>query len=315
MKLKNNKTYLPRDISWMYFNHRILQEARKENVPLLERISFLGIYSNNLDEFFRVRMASLSRIVEFNDKEAKDEREEALSILKDINKLNAQYAKEFEQAIQEITNKLKEENIYLINDKEANEEQLDFIRSYYRENLNGMVIPVWFSTMGLKKGNYLLLTLNRHDLLEKKAVLHSLVQTVLEKANGMPVVAPLHPYVEKAIKALEFEAPNLHILPPQSYLHFGFLINQAKGIVTDSGNIAEEATFLDVPCITLNTYAEHPETWRIGTNELVGENLFALSASLDKLLHGEWKHATLPDRWDGRTAERIVQTLITGEKL
>ena len=147
MKLKNNKTYLPRDISWMYFNHRILQEARKENVPLLERMSFLGIYSNNLDEFFRVRMASLSRIVECNDKEAKDEREEALSILKDINKLNAQYAKEFEQAIQEITNKLKEENIYLINDKEANEEQLDFIRSYYRENLNGMVIPVWFSTI------------------------------------------------------------------------------------------------------------------------------------------------------------------------
>ena len=86
----------------------------------------------------------------------------------------------------------------------------------------------------------------------------------------------------------------------------------AKKAVTDSGNIAEEATFLDVPCITLNTYAEHPETWRIGTNELVGENSFALSASLDKLLHGEWKHTTLPDRWDGRTAERIVQTLLNG---
>ena len=102
------------------------------------------------------------------------------------------------------------------------------------------------------------------------------------------------------------------MLPPQSYLHFGFLINQAKGIVTDSGNIAEEATFLDVPCITLNTYAEHPETWRIGTNELVGENTFALSSALDKLMKGEWKHATLPDRWDGRAAERIVKTLIEG---
>ena len=128
----------------------------------------------------------------------------------------------------------------------------------------------------------------------------------------MPIVAPLHPYVQKAVKSLEVNAPNLHILPPQSYLHFGFLINQARGIVTDSGNIAEEATFLDVPCITLNTYAEHPETWRIGTNELVGENSFALSASLDKLLYGEWKHTTLPDRWDGRTAERIVQTLLNG---
>ena len=181
-----------------------------------------------------------------------------------------------------------------------------------RFNGHRLVQPMWFSSLGLRKGNYLLLTLNRRDLLEKKAVLHSLLQTVIEKAGGMPIVAPLHPYVQKAVKSLEVNAPNLHILPPQSYLHFGFLINQARGIVTDSGNIAEEATFLDVPCITLNTYAEHPETWRIGTNELVGENSFALSASLDKLLHGEWKHTTLPDRWDGRTAERIVQTLLNG---
>lgn len=179
-----------------------------------------------------------------------------------------------------------------------------------RYNRNRLIQPVWFNTLGLRKGNYLLLTLNRRDLLTKKAVLQSLLQTVLEKADGMPVVAPLHPYVEQAIKSLELKDANLHILPPQSYLHFGFLINQAKGIVTDSGNIAEEATFLDVPCITLNTYAEHPETWRIGTNELVGENTFALSAALEELLHGEWKHATLPERWDGRTAERIVQTLL-----
>ncbi len=184
-----------------------------------------------------------------------------------------------------------------------------------RFNRYRLIQPVWFSTLGLKKGEYLLLTLNRHDLLAKKAVLQSLLQTLLEKADGMPIVAPLHPYVQNAVKSLELNAPNLHILPPQSYLHFGFLINQAKGIVTDSGNIAEEATFLDVPCITLNTYAEHPETWRIGTNELVGENSFALSASLHKLLHEGWKHTTLPDRWDGRTAERIVQTLLNKESV
>lgn len=182
-----------------------------------------------------------------------------------------------------------------------------------RYNRHRLLQPMWFSTLGLRKGNYLLLTLNRHDLLAKKAVLHDLIETLLQKTEGIPVVAPLHPYVEKALKSLNLEMPNLHLLPPQSYLHFGFLINQAKGIVTDSGNIAEEATFLDVPCITLNTYAEHPETWRIGTNELVGESSIALSAALDKMLNGEWKHATLPERWDGRTAERIVQTLINGE--
>ena len=182
-----------------------------------------------------------------------------------------------------------------------------------RFNRHRLVQPMWFSSLGLRKGNYLLLTLNRRDLLEKKAVLHSLLQTVIEKAGGMPIVAPLHPYVQKAVKSLEVNAPNLHILPPQSYLHFGFLINQARGIVTDSGNIAEEATFLDVPCITLNTYAEHPETWRVGTNELVNEDSVALANALERLMLGEWKHTTLPDRWDGRTAERIVQTLINGE--
>ena len=181
-----------------------------------------------------------------------------------------------------------------------------------RYNRHRLIQPMWFDSLGLRKGNYLLLTLNRHDLLEKKSVLHSLLQTLLQKAEGLPIVAPLHPYAEKVVENLELKVPNLHLLPPQSYLHFGFLINQAKGIVTDSGNIAEEATFLDVPCITLNTYAEHPETWRIGTNELVGENTFALSSALDKLMKGEWKHATLPDRWDGRAAERIVKTLIEG---
>ena len=181
-----------------------------------------------------------------------------------------------------------------------------------RYNRHRLLQPLWFDSLGLRKGGYLLLTLNRHDLLAKRAVLHSLLQTLLQKAAGTPVVAPLHPYAEQVVASLELDAPNLHLMPPQSYLHFGFLVNQARGIVTDSGNIAEEATFLDVPCITLNTYAEHPETWRIGTNELVGENTFALSAALDKLMRGGWKHATLPERWDGRAAERIVKVLLEG---
>ena len=179
-----------------------------------------------------------------------------------------------------------------------------------RYNRHRLLQPMWFSTLGLKKGCYLLLTLNRRELLQQHHVLQSLLETMSQKAGQIPIVAPLHPYVQQAIKTSGVECPNLHILPPQSYLHFGFLINQAQGIITDSGNIAEEATFLDVPCITLNTYAEHPETWRIGTNELVGENSFALSAALERMLKGEWKHSVLPERWDGRTAERIVQVLL-----
>nr|WP_320058316.1 UDP-N-acetylglucosamine 2-epimerase (non-hydrolyzing) [uncultured Bacteroides sp.] len=179
-----------------------------------------------------------------------------------------------------------------------------------RYNRNRLIRPMWFSVLGLKEKNYILLTINRHALLNNKANFKELLETLIEKANGMPIVAPLHSYVSDAIKELQIKAPNLHILLPQSYLAFGFLINKAKAIVTDSGNVAEEATFLGIPCITLNTYAEHPETWRVGTNELVGESPSALAEAMDKLAKGEWKQGTLPERWDGRTAERIVQILL-----
>ncbi len=179
-----------------------------------------------------------------------------------------------------------------------------------RYNRNRLIKPVWFSVLGLKERGFLLFTLNRHALLENKENLRKLLGTLLEKAAGMPVVAPLHTYVSDAIKALGISAPNLHILPPQSCLVFGYLMNTAKGIITDSGNVAEEATFLGAPCITLNTFAEHPETCRLGTNVLVGEDAQALGTALDTLVQGTWKKGQLPERWDGRTAERIIQTLL-----
>ena len=94
-KAKRNLPYLERDISWMYFNSRILQEAGKQDVPLLERLTFLGIYSNNLDEFFRVRVATLNRIIECTDKTAAVERTRAKQQLRQINKLNNRYSERY----------------------------------------------------------------------------------------------------------------------------------------------------------------------------------------------------------------------------
>ena len=142
-----SEAYVERDLSWMYFNRRILQEATKENVPLLERLSFLGIYSNNLDEFFRVRMATLNRIAECQDKSLRQERESAQELIKTITKLNNRYAKEYEHAITEVTRHLREENIYLLKDNELDEAQQDFIRNYYRQKLSGFVSAVWLSSV------------------------------------------------------------------------------------------------------------------------------------------------------------------------
>lgn len=144
---KKDSPYLERDISWMYFNERILQEATRPHVPLLERLSFLGIYSNNLDEFFRVRMASQSRIAECADRAAVRESEHAKKIIKQIGKLNAHYAKAYAQAVEQVTEELRRENICLVDDTEVTPGQLDFIRSYFRERLSGFIVPVWFSAI------------------------------------------------------------------------------------------------------------------------------------------------------------------------
>ena len=144
---KKDSPYLERDISWMYFNERILQEATRPHVPLLERLSFLGIYSNNLDEFFRVRMASQSRIAECGDRAAVRESEHAKKIIKQIGKLNAHYAKAYAQAVEQVTEELNRENICLVDDTEVTPGQLEFIRSYFRERLSGFIVPVWFSAI------------------------------------------------------------------------------------------------------------------------------------------------------------------------
>lgn len=179
-----------------------------------------------------------------------------------------------------------------------------------RYNRQRLLRPACFTILGLQEQNYLLLTINRHALIDQTENFRQLMLTLIKESKGMPIVAPVHTYIREKLNELNITAPNLHILPPQSYLSFGYLEANAKAIVTDSGNVAEEATFLNIPCITLNSYAEHPETVTQGTNELIGEDAQQLAQALDTLLAGNWKQGTLPERWDGRTADRIVQTLL-----
>lgn len=187
-----------------------------------------------------------------------------------------------------------------------------------RFNYGRLQRPAVLDRMDIKDGSYLVFTLNRKALLSDEANLRSMLLAMLEAAGGIPVIAPLRDLpratVERLFDDIKRSSPGLQLSPlvsqpSMSYLEFGYLAAHAHGVITDSGNVAEEATFNNVPCITLNSYTEHIETVKQGSNVLVGEDAERLRAALRDLLDGRWKKCSLPERWDGRTAERIVQIL------
>jgi len=101
----------------------------------------------------------------------------------------------------------------------------------------------------------------------------------------------------------------MHYVDPQGYLEFNYLVKHAKGVITDSGGITEETTVMGVPCLTLRDNTERPETVSVGTNELIGTNPANLGPALKRLMEGRWKKGTIPEKWDGQAAIRIVAEL------
>ena len=174
-----------------------------------------------------------------------------------------------------------------------------------RFNYDRLKKPV--SIPSLEEKKYLVFTLNRKVLIADVDNLERMLKTMVESANGMRIIAPLRGNARKVVESMNLP---IEIVEPLSYLEFGWLTAHALGIITDSGNVSEEATFNGVPCITLNNYTEHQETVNVGSNVLVGEDADKLREQVAKMIAGEWKKCALPDRWDGRTAERIVQIIL-----
>lgn len=192
---------------------------------------------------------------------------------------------------------------------------IDNIR-YNRERIEKMRLSdiEALSGLPLKERGYLVFTLNRKALLADQENLEKMLRVLAETAAGLPVIAPLRDSAVQVVLALALKKNinlhNLHIVNSLGYLDFSCLTAHARGIITDSGNVAEEATFNSVPCITLNSYTEHIETVKVGSNVLVGENADLLRRALEDVVSGRWKKCGIPERWDGRSAERIVQILL-----
>ncbi len=171
--------------------------------------------------------------------------------------------------------------------------------------------PALWDELNLEEKSFFLITLHRPANVDEGNKLKSYIDEILTDVNGLPVIFPIHPRTAKIFNELGIDKPNLKITTPLSYLEFNYLVERAKGVVTDSGGITEETTVMGVPCFTLRDNTERPETIEIGTNELIGTNPSAIKPALLKLFAGQWKKGNIPELWDGRTAERIVGHLIT----
>ena len=176
-------------------------------------------------------------------------------------------------------------------------------------NMHRLRRPEFWDARGLTPAGYFVLTLHRPSNVDGAGEFLRLLQAIGQGTRAMPVVFPVHPRTAKTLQSLEGLPENLCIVDPQPYLEFNYLVKHSKAVITDSGGITEESTVMGVPCMTLRDNTERPETVTLGTNELLGTDPAALKPALDKLFAGEWKKGGIPELWDGKAGDRIVNAL------
>lgn len=170
--------------------------------------------------------------------------------------------------------------------------------------------PSFWNEFGLQNKSYFVLTLHRQGNISDAETLSTLLEAVSNAAAGTPVIFPVHPHTAKMIENFGIVvAPQMLMTEPMGYLEFNYLVKNAAAVVTDSGGISEETTIMNVPCMTLRTNTERPETCTIGTNMLLGNCPEHIFAAFEKLRNGQWQLGKSPEFWDGKAAERIVDIL------
>jgi UDP-N-acetylglucosamine 2-epimerase (non-hydrolysing) len=170
--------------------------------------------------------------------------------------------------------------------------------------------PIW-DTLNLSDSKYFILTLHRPSNVDDLNQLKSLIDTIIDHSEGLPILFPVHPRTAKNLEKINSNFHNLHLLEPLSYLQFNYLVKHAICVITDSGGITEESTVMNIPCITLRDSTERPETVTLGTNILIGSNPSNLPKYMQQVLDSRWKQGQIPPLWDGKAAERIINIILS----
>ncbi|MCV9385710.1 non-hydrolyzing UDP-N-acetylglucosamine 2-epimerase [Reichenbachiella ulvae] len=176
-------------------------------------------------------------------------------------------------------------------------------------NLDKLTPPDFLEEKGIAPGEFFLLTLHRPSNVDSFDHLIDQLKSIDEFVKDKKVVFPIHPRTLNSLKERDHSFQNIELVEPQGYLNFIYLLKNSLAIITDSGGIQEESTFLKVPCLTLRLNTERPETITIGSNILIGNDMELLKKSIEQILAKQWKESKIPDKWDGKTAERIIDVL------
>lgn len=194
------------------------------------------------------------------------------------------------------------------------EEQIHFVGNTMIDtlyaNMDKLKKPIGQIFDKLVSKQYYVLTLHRPANVDAELGLKNMIQSILQGTNDCDIIFPVHPRTAKNLEAIGIAHPRLLMVDPLPYLEFNYLVKNAKCVVTDSGGITEEASVMNVPCITLRNNTERPETIELGTNELAGTNPNNLASYFEKVENGDWKQYKGIPLWDGRTSQRIVQKVI-----
>ncbi|NUY80147.1 UDP-N-acetylglucosamine 2-epimerase (non-hydrolyzing) [Flavobacterium sp. MAH-1] len=179
------------------------------------------------------------------------------------------------------------------------------------QNLPRIKQPDFWNEFGLENGNYIVLTLHRPSNVDEEKSLQNLLLGIDKLAGDKKVVFPVHPRTKAILGDAKLDFKNIVYAEPQGYLAFMYLIKNSFAVITDSGGISEETTVLGIPCFTMRENTERPETQTIGTNTLVGISVENLKKHFTDFLQNGLREHGIPELWDGKASERIVDILLS----